>query len=73
MKNKISICWFLILIYTIHANRLTAQDSTIVAMPDTLEVKSKWQFLLEPYMMFPNMSGTSGLGDQCVLVGIPLA
>ena len=63
MKNKISICWFLILIYTIHANRLTAQDSTIVAMPDTLEVKSKWQFLLEPYMMFPNMSGTSGLGD----------
>jgi hypothetical protein len=63
MKNKISICWFLILIYTIHANRLTAQNSTMVAVPDTTMVKNKWQFLLEPYMMFPNMHGTTGVGD----------
>ena len=26
-------------------------------------VKNKWHFLLEPYMMFPNMQGTTGLGD----------
>src|SRR4051812_49061610 len=31
-----------------------AQDTT---------ANNKWQFLLEPYMMFPNMHGTTGLGD----------
>ena len=25
--------------------------------------KSKWNFLVEPYMLFPNMSGTVGLGS----------
>ncbi len=62
MKNKISICLFLIVICIIHVNRLTAQDSAMVAVPDTTVVKNKWQFLLEPYMMFPNMDGTTGLG-----------
>jgi hypothetical protein len=33
------------------------------AAQTTIEESSKnWQFLIEPYLMFPNMNGTSGLG-----------
>ena len=32
----------------------TAQDSTAE--------KKKWNFLVEAYMMFPNMKGTTGVG-----------
>jgi len=39
----------------INSNSLIAQDSTTA--------KKKWQFLLEPYIMFPNMNGTAGLGS----------
>lgn len=30
--------------------------------PADSSIPRKWQFLLEPYMMFPNMNGTVGLG-----------
>jgi len=30
---------------------------------DSLTQKNKWHFLAEPYMMFPNMKGTMGLGN----------
>ena len=62
MKNKISM-WCLVVISTMSANSLIAQDSTVIAVPDTTMVKNKWHFLLEPYVMFPNMQGTTGLGD----------
>jgi len=29
---------------------------------DSVAVKQKWTFLLEPYMMFPGMNGTTGVG-----------
>jgi hypothetical protein len=63
MANKISMCWFLIVFCMMNANRLIAQDSTMVAVPGTTMVKNKWHFFLEPYIMFPNMNGTTGLGD----------
>src|SRR4030095_3218732 len=63
MRNKKnSFGWVLYLICIMNTNSLIAQDSTVVAMPDTAMVKSKWHFLLEPYIMFPNMNGTAGLG-----------
>jgi hypothetical protein len=64
MKNKkVDLCWIVFVICMMNPNSLIAQDSTIVAVPDTAMVKNKWQFLLEPYIMFPNMNGTTGLGD----------
>jgi hypothetical protein len=30
---------------------------------DTLKSSKKWSFLLEPYLMFPNISGTTGIAD----------
>jgi len=38
-----------------------AQDMVAV-FHDTTVVKNKWHFLLEPYVMFPNMHGSMGLG-----------
>ena len=35
-----------------------AQESEATTSP-----KSEWNFLIEPYMLFPNMSGSVGLGD----------
>ena len=42
-------------ICTANANNLAAQD--------TANQNTKWMFLIEPYMMFPNMKGTVGLGN----------
>ena len=30
---------------------------------DTGTIKNKWHYLAEPYVMFPNMNGTAGLGN----------
>ena len=50
---------FIALIFTIFISaNVKAQDSGTVAPP-----KSEWNFLVEPYMLFPNMSGSVGLGD----------
>lgn len=38
-------------------------STLFVKAQDTLSVKNKWSFLAEVYLMFPNMSGTVGLGD----------
>jgi hypothetical protein len=53
---KIVFLEFLLLI--LFSGNAIAQDSGTV-VPE----KNKWTFLIEPYMMFPNMSGTVGLGD----------
>ena len=45
---------FTIVICATTAKSLYAQDS--------IETTHKWRFLLEPYIMFPNMNGTAGLG-----------
>src|SRR5215475_13838977 len=50
-------------VFCVSANSLIAQDTGMVAAQDTTTVKNKWHFLLEPYVMFPNMHGTVGLGS----------
>lgn len=63
MKNRMTyFYWIVIMICVMRANSLSAQDTAMVAAQDTTMAKSKWHFLLEPYIMFPNMHGTSGLG-----------
>ena len=42
----------------IFSGNAMAQDSGTV-----VSETNKWNFLVEPYVMFPNMSGTVGLGD----------
>jgi len=44
----------IIMICITAASSLYAQDST--------ETNHRWRFLLEPYIIFPNMNGTAGLG-----------
>jgi hypothetical protein len=64
IKNKKTyLAWCLVVICVTGGNGVIAQDSTMTGTPDTSSIKNKWHFLLEPYMMFPNMSGTTGLGD----------
>jgi hypothetical protein len=41
----------------------TIFTSTQIDAQETAPVKSGWSFLVEPYAMFPNMSGTVGLGN----------
>jgi len=48
--NRACILPLLFLLFTLSSN---GQDSSTV---------KKWNFLLEPYMMFPNMKGTTGVG-----------
>ncbi len=55
MKNKKSLCaWCLVLIMMACSLPSFAQNTTKPA--------NKWHILLEPYLMFPNMNGSSGLG-----------
>lgn len=53
MKTIVT-CWLFIILLTCF-KRSSAQDS--------LHAANKWHLLLEPYLMLPNMHGTSGLGD----------
>lgn len=47
-----------ILLLIISLGNLAAQES------ETVEpIKSKWTYLVEPYILFPNMKGTIGLGN----------
>jgi hypothetical protein len=63
MKNKKTWpCRILVVICILNSGVLIAQDSVTVVALDTTAVKTKWHFLLEPYIMFPNMHGTTGMG-----------
>ncbi len=44
------------LVMAIASTQSFAQDTAIAA-------KNKWQYLLQPYLMFPVMDGTIGLGN----------
>ncbi len=48
-------CLFLVVTFYFFSCTSFAQDSAIK--------KSNWQFLLHPYLMFPNMNGTTGIGQ----------
>src|SRR5215813_10732242 len=67
MKCKRKFWCALAVVICSSANNLCAQDTTLNA-PDTATMAAqdttmtkKWHFLLEPYVMFPNMHGTVGL------------
>jgi hypothetical protein len=57
-----NLCWIVMMMCIMKANRSVAQDTAAVVSPDTAIVKNKWHFLVEPYVMFPKMHGTTGLG-----------
>ena len=50
----------IILVMVIASTQSFAQDTVAAKQP--VAAKDKWSFLLEVYLMFPNMSGKSGLG-----------
>lgn len=54
--TSISIC--IVLFAGAFFNQVSAQDSTKV---------NKWNFLVEPYLMFPYMNGETGIGESLVL------
>lgn len=58
IKLFLKPAFFAVLLSICLSGNVMAQDSGTVAPP-----KSEWNFLVEPYMLFPNMSGTVGLGD----------
>ena len=55
--SKISKCIFILLAIFSFQN-LFSQDSTSQSANS-----KKWHFLVEPYVMFPNMNGTAGVGN----------
>lgn len=57
MKIFLKITIVGILLTILSLGNLIAQESKTVE-----PTKSKWTFLVEPYIMFPNMNGTVGLG-----------
>ena len=65
MKTKFKINVSLIVAFLMFANiSLHAQEATAeVAATTDFPVKEGWNFLVEPYAMFPNMSGKVGLGN----------
>ena len=54
-KNYSPACWLMLAVFMGLGIRLSAQDSSAAIR--------KWHYLLEPYAMFPNMSGTIGIGN----------
>ncbi len=57
MKMKTQSRLLMLMILLIGGVRLFAQDSLQQSAPN-----SRWHFRVEPYMMFPNMSGNTGVG-----------
>jgi len=46
--------WSIFTLMILAASVCSAQDST--------QTQDRWEFLVEPYLMFPNMKGTAGIG-----------
>jgi len=58
VKSFLKPAIFALMLSILISGNVMAQDSGTVAPS-----KNEWKFLVEPYMMFPNMSGSVGLGD----------
>jgi hypothetical protein len=58
IKPFSKLVFFTLMLSILFSENVMSQDNTI-ATP----TKSKWKFLVEPYLMFPNMSGNVGLGS----------
>ena len=69
MKTRFNIKVYFLLAFIIFANAsMKAQETTAEITPTTdFPVKPGWNFLVEPYAMFPNMSGKIGLGSSDVM------
>lgn len=53
-KNCRYACWLTAIVFMVGVNGLQGQETTAPT--------NKWSFILEPYLMFPNMQGTTGIG-----------
>lgn len=58
IKLFLKPAFFAVLLSICLSVNVMAQETEVASLP-----KSDWNFLVEPYMLFPNMSGTVGLGD----------
>jgi hypothetical protein len=57
-KHFLKYAFFALLLSICNSGNVMAQETEATATP-----KSEWDFLVEPYMLFPNMNGTVGLGS----------
>lgn len=57
-KPFLKPAFFAVLLSFCLSGNVMAQETEVATLP-----KSDWKFLVEPYMLFPNMSGSVGLGD----------
>lgn len=62
-KNKLASVLFLVGAMLIFNPIYSQETKKAKVCSDTIAVKKGWNFLVEPYFMFPNMSGTVGLGN----------
>jgi hypothetical protein len=58
IKTFLKLAYYALMLSVLISGNVIAQDSGTVATP-----KNDWKFLVEPYLMFPNMSGSVGLAD----------
>jgi hypothetical protein len=56
-KKHIKLAFYAFMLSILVSENLLAQNNANETQ------KNKWSFLVEPYMMFPNMNGSVGLGD----------
>src|SRR5436190_16349705 len=61
MKVSLQRCLLALAMCLIYINSSLAQDTAAKKVADT--AAKKWQFIAQPYLMFPTMQGTMGLGQ----------
>lgn len=58
MKPYLKSVFFTLILFVLISEKAISQVAGVIK-----STKSEWKFLVEPYLMFPNMSGTVGLAD----------
>lgn len=58
MKPYLKSVFFISILFVLISEKAISQDAGVIK-----STKREWKFLVEPYLMFPNMSGTVGLAD----------
>lgn len=58
MKPYLKSVFFTSILFVLISEKAISQDAGVIK-----STKREWKFLVEPYLMFPNMSGTVGLAD----------